>query len=85
MMRLLSGRGSRISVGSIRSHELFPFFEEFLVGSADYHSEKCKFGAAPVEDVLSWNSWLEEHGDALSQHHTVFCAMIQYKKECMQA
>ncbi|CAE7856570.1 unnamed protein product [Symbiodinium sp. KB8] len=53
---------------SIKSHELFPFFEEFQIGSAEYHSEKSMFGSVPVEDVLSWNDWLEQHGEALSQY-----------------
>ena len=26
------------------------------------------FGSVPVEDVLSWNDWLEQHGEALSQY-----------------
>ena len=49
-------------VRGIKSHELFPAFEEYMVGGSEYHSAKPEFGSAPSRDVKRWNVWLEQHG-----------------------
>ena len=46
-------------VNSIRSHDLFPRFEQDQVGCSEFHPDKIGFGAKPVADILRWNSWLD--------------------------
>ena len=48
-------------VRSVRSHELFPFFEDAEIGSSEHHAGKSEFGASP-HDILRWNKWLDVHG-----------------------
>ena len=47
---------------SIRSHELFPLFEDHEVSSSEHHDGKANFGDQACDDVLRWNAWLDEHG-----------------------
>ena len=48
-------------IRSVRSHELFPFFEDEEIGSSEHHAGKAEFGSTP-RDILRWNKWLDEHG-----------------------
>ena len=50
-------------VHRVRSHELFPMFEDHEVGSSERHPNKCEFGASAAEDLSRWNAWLDSHGD----------------------